>query len=87
MYVIKGKFQTANEWHDQEEQAQYNEDVIMSFQENTWVDTPTHIHGLKSVLGDINTHLGELEGDMVELVLEDNLSTHLTKIVSGVLKE
>ena len=54
--------------------------MVVSFQENAWVDTPTHIHGLKSVLGPIDKHLEELEGEMRGLVLEDNLSTHLTKL-------
>jgi hypothetical protein len=44
------------------------------------VDSKTHIHGLKSVLGPLDTFLDELEGEMRGLVIEDNLSSHLTKV-------
>ena len=36
------KFQTADDWHDQEERQQWDPRVIVSFQENAWVDTVTH---------------------------------------------
>lgn len=48
--------------------------VVVSFQENAWVDGPTHRYGLKEVLGPINAHL--VEEDMQGVAFEDNLSAH-----------
>ena len=31
------------------------------FQENAWVDPPTHLHGLSEVMGLINEHPGEVK--------------------------
>ena len=40
------KFQTADNWHDQEERQQWDPRVIVSFHLNAWVDAKTHMHGL-----------------------------------------
>ena len=42
--VFSGKSQTADEWHDQDERALCDNEVVVSFQENAWVDTSAHIH-------------------------------------------
>ena len=39
-------FQTADDWNNQEERNGWYTRVVVSFQENVWVDTPTHLHGL-----------------------------------------
>ena len=71
------KFQTADDWHDQEERQQWDPRVIVSFQENAWVDTVTHLHGLKEVMGPINQYLGNLGDEKMRGVqFEDNLSSH-----------
>ena len=48
--------------------------MVVSFQDNVWVDTPTHLHGLDEVMGPINEHLGEVK--MRGVQIEDNLSIH-----------
>ena len=48
--------------------------MVVSFQDNVWVDRPTHLHGLAEVKGPINEHLGEVK--MRGVQIEDNLSIH-----------
>ena len=67
-------FQTAYDWHNQEERNGWYPRVVFYFQENAWVDTPTHWHGLAEVMGPINEHLGEVKMQGVQI--EDNLSVH-----------
>ena len=74
--VFRGKTQTGDEWHDAGERAAWDPDVVVSFQENTWVDTNTHVYGLSKCFGEINGRLEE-EG-LKGLVIEDNLSVHHT---------
>ena len=54
--VFKGKFQTGDEWHDAEERQQWHPDAVVSFQENAWVDSRTHIYGLSKVMGPVNEY-------------------------------
>ena len=68
------KFQTADDWHDQEERRQWDPRLVVSFQENAWVDTKTHLHGLSEVMGPINEYLGKVK--MRGIQFEDNLSSH-----------
>ena len=68
------KFMTADEWHDQDERRKWDARVIVSFQENAWVDTKTHLHYLKEVMWPVNQYLGE--ENMMGIVFEDNLSSH-----------
>ena len=77
--VFSGKTKPGSEWADAEEGALWDDDVVVSFKKNAWVDTKTHIHGLKQCLGPINKHLEENEINIEGFVLEDNLSTHLTE--------
>ena len=72
-------FQMADQWHDQEERQKWHKDVVVSFQENAWVNARTHIHGLCEVLGAINELLGNENSNMKGLVIEDNLSSHKTE--------
>ena len=74
------KFQTADEWFDQNERALWDDRVVVSFQSNAWVDTQTHVHGIKEVLGPIDRHLDWEKGEMKGLVFEDNLSSHKTDV-------
>ena len=74
--VFKGKYQSADEWHDQNERSEWDEDVVVSFQENAWVDTKTHIHFLEHVVGPLNAAFEEL--GMRGVVFEDNLASHGT---------
>ena len=76
-------FQMADQWHDQEERQKWHKDVVVSFQENAWVDARTHIHGLREVLGPINELLGNENSNMKGLVIEDNLSSHKTESVEN----
>jgi hypothetical protein len=72
------KFQTAAEWHDQDEAKEWDSRCIVSFQPNAWVDAQTRMHGLKEVLGPIDKLL-EIESTSVKgVVVEDNLSSHKT---------
>eukprot|EP00956_Cyclotella_meneghiniana_P020812 scaffold37180_cov23-Cyclotella_meneghiniana.AAC.2 len=48
--VFRGKFQTSEEWHHQDEIAQWHPAVVGSFHENAWADARTHMHGLKKEL-------------------------------------
>ena len=75
------KFQTAAEWHDQEEAREWDPRVVVSFQPNAWCDAQTHMHGLFEVLGPINKLLKDKESDMRGVAFEDNLSSHLTDVV------
>ena len=68
------KFRTVDEWHNQEERNGWDPRVVVSFQDNAWVDTSTHLHGLDEVMGPINEHLGEVK--MQGVHIEDNLSVH-----------
>ena len=70
------KFQTADDWHDQDERAEWDDRVVVSFQQNAWVDTRTHVHAMKEVLAPINNYLAGVEEK--GLVIEDNLSSHKT---------
>ena len=56
----------------------WNEADIVSFQDNAWVDTPTYIDVLKSVVGRINERIRQMVGDLKGLTLEDDLFIHLT---------
>ncbi len=73
--VFQGKSQPGCDWHDKEEVALWDSRVVVSFQENAWVDGETHRYGLKEVLGPINDHL--VEEDMQGVTFEDNLSAHV----------
>ena len=42
-------FKNSSEWHDQEEVSLWDTRVVVSFQENAWVDAQTHMFGLKEV--------------------------------------
>ena len=42
-------FKKGSEWHDQEEVSLWDTRVVVSFQENAWVDAQTHMFGLKEV--------------------------------------
>ena len=44
--VCSSTFQTAEQWHDQEEACHWDKHVLVSFQENAWVDSCTQSHGL-----------------------------------------
>ena len=72
-------FQTADDWHNQDERKEWDPRCLVSFQENAWVDAKTHIHAMDEILCPINEHLKEV--DMKGLVIEDNLSSHKTKAV------
>ena len=67
-------YHTADDWHYQEERNGWDPRVVVSFQENMWVDTPTHLHGLAEVMGPINEHLVEV--NMRGVQIEDNLFVH-----------
>ena len=67
-------FQTADDWHYREEINGWDPRVVVSFQENVWVYTSTHLHGLAEVMGPINDHLGEVKMQGVQI--EDNLYVH-----------
>ena len=51
MVVFECKFQTGDEWHNEEKHCQWHPDVAVSFQPNAWVDIQTHIHGLAQLVG------------------------------------
>ena len=68
------KFQTANEWHDQDNRKKGDSSVVVLFQENAWIDTKTHLRGIAEVIGPINEYLGNLK--MKGVQFEDNLSSH-----------
>ena len=67
-------FQTAYDWHDQKERNVWHTRMVVSFQENVWVYTSTHLHGLAEVMGPINENLGEVKIRGVQI--EDNLFFH-----------
>jgi len=75
------KTQIANEWFDQEERAQWDTRVLVSFHPNAWVDAETHKIRLKGVLGPINNNLVILGAGLKGVVFEDNLSIHGTESV------
>lgn len=79
--VFRGKFQTAEEWHDREEAAKWHKGVAVIFQENAWVDARTHMVGLKEVLGPVDELLASEGSTMKGIVIEDNLSSHKTDAV------
>jgi len=81
LYLISkaSKFQTAGEWHDQDEHKKWDPQVVVLFQPNAWVDGETHRHGLKEVYDTINDHLEEV--GMRGVNIEDNLSSHHIDIV------
>ena len=85
------KFQTAGDWHDQEERQLWDDWVVVSFQSNSWVEAETHMYGLKEVMGPINDHLeleNELKGtSLCGVSVEDNLSSHQTKAVFDLWRE
>ena len=48
--------------------------MLVYFNNNAWVDTPTHLHGLARFIVPINEHLGEVKIRGVQI--EDNLFFH-----------
>ena len=41
------KFMTVDDWNDQEEEALWDDRVLVPFQENSWVDSKTYQHNLR----------------------------------------
>jgi hypothetical protein len=72
--VFKGAFKPGSEWHDEDERKQWDPRVVVSFQENGWVDAKTDKLGLKEVLGPINELLKKER--MQGVVIQDNLTSH-----------
>ena len=79
--VFKGKYQSGDDWHDKSEIEEWDSRVVVSFQENAWVDAKTHRLGLDKVLGPIDAHLSLNDHEMKGVVFEDNLSSHHTEDV------
>ena len=79
--VFKGKYQSGDDWHDKSEIEEWDSRVVVSFQENAWVDAKTHRLGLDKVLGPIDAHLSLHDHDMKGFVFEDNLTSHHTEDV------
>ena len=48
VFAASGFREGAN-WHDAAERAMWDPRVVVSFQENAWVDAETHMYGLKEV--------------------------------------
>ena len=42
-------FRKGSEWQDKDEVALWDKRVVVSFQENAWVDAQTHMYGLEEV--------------------------------------
>ena len=85
--VFRGAFQTSEEWHDQDKMAKYHPAIVASFHENAWVDAKTHMHGLKKILGPIDSLLASEGSNMKGIVIEDNLSSHKTDLVDQFWKD
>ena len=76
---------TFKEGKNKDEVAKWDPRVIVSFQENAWVDARTHIHGLKKILKPVNYLL---EGTVMKgVIFKDNLSSHRTDAVLDYFKE
>ena len=73
------KFQSGEDWHDEEERQQWDPRCVISFQENAWVDAETHIHAMNKVLKPFDEYLEET--GQKGLTIEDNLSSHKTDAV------
>ena len=51
-------FRHGSEWQDREEAALWDDRVVVSFQENAWVDAETHMYGLEEVSGNFIQDFG-----------------------------
>ena len=78
------KFRDGDDW-DEAEREQWDPRVVVSFQQNAWVDAETHMLAMDKVLGPVNDHLQEV--GMKGLVVEDNLSSHKTPAVNRYWEE
>lgn len=79
------KFMTAEEWHDQEEAAEWDDRVVVSFQDNAWVDSETHQHHLREQMKPIDTWC-ESKGSK-GIIFQDQLSSYLTGISVATFEE
>ncbi len=77
--VFTGKTQPGIERHDAGGKDEWNDGVVVSFQNKVQVDTHTQIYGLEKNLGPMNMKLGDETHGKKALILEDNLSTHYTE--------
>lgn len=74
--VFRGTFKGGEDWADEEERAQWDPRVVVSFQPKAWVDTDTHLYWLDNVMKPIDNWLEMQEFDGV--MFEDNLGVHHT---------
>jgi hypothetical protein len=77
--VFRAATKGGEDWADADEREQWHPDVVVSFQDNAWVDAQTNIYSLQKVLKPVDNFLGE-EGKK-GVLFEDNLSSHLTDAV------
>ena len=79
-------FREGKDWGDKDaELSQWDPSrVIVSFQENAWVDARTHIYGLEQMFKPVNN----IEGTLLKgVIFEDNLSSHQTNTVSACFRD
>ncbi len=70
--IFCGTFKGGEDWANKEERSKWDPRVVVSFQENVWVNARTHIYGLKKTIKPINEWLSTVAFNGLQF--EDNLS-------------
>lgn len=79
------KFMSAEDWHDQDEAAEWDDRVVVSFQDNAWVDSNTYQHHLREQMKPIDTWC-ESKGSK-GVTFQDQLSSYLTETSVATFEE
>ena len=59
-FVFRGAFKDGDDWRDKDEKDQWDPRVVVTFQDNAWIDGKSHMLFLEKVLGPANTRLKDL---------------------------
>jgi hypothetical protein len=70
--IFCGTFKGGEDWANKEERSKWDPRVVVSFQENVWVNARTNIYGLKKTIKPINEWLSTVAFNGLQF--EDNLS-------------
>ena len=83
--VFRGAFKDGEDWRDQDEKDQWDPRVVVTFQENAWIDGKSHMLFLEKVLGPVNARLKQL--GLKGVIFQDNLSSYTTEDVKEFFAE
>ena len=76
MIIFRGSFCDGDDWWSEDERKEWHPDVVVSFQENAWMDTASNSIWIKNVMVPMNEYCKNASRKGV--LFEDNLSSHKT---------